>query len=576
MTGRDLPLMMRLKVERINRRKEMNNLKIGTRLAINSAVALAFLFIVGLYSISSVNNIHDELEVLVQERMTKVKHANAIKDQINIVARATRNLLLDENQQSREVEKKRIADARKTAGGILEELSKNAQNDVGSALVKKIISEIRPVFGKNLDAMLELVGKNENVKAKEILMGEYRKIQSVYFDTLDELVAFQTKLANDAGQEAGNTANWVLRVVSGLLITAVVLSVLLSIYIVRSITVPLKKSSALIETLSQGDFRVKFDSDRKDEIGMMAESLNKMVLQVGSMINNVVTGVVKLTESSKDLSSVSQQLSGAANDTSDRSSSVSAAAEEMTANFQSVSAAMEQSSSNVNTVASATEEMTATINEIAQNAEKARAISERAVNQSTQTSEEIAALGETAKKVSKVTETITEISEQTNLLALNATIEAARAGEAGKGFAVVANEIKELAKQTAAATVDIKNQINDMQRTTATTVINIEKISEVIAEINSVINGIATAVEEQSAATSEIANNISQASQGISEVNSNVAQSSVVVADITRDIGDIHQKSSQVGKGSSQIQDSSRSLADLAAQLEILIKQFKV
>lgn len=103
------------------------------------------------------------------------------------------------------------------------------------------------------------------------------------------------------------------------------------------------------------------------------------------------------------------------------------------------------------------------------NAEKARFISESAVMQSQRTSEKVTALGESARKVGKVTETITEISEQTNLLALNATIEAARAGDAGRGFTVVANEIKELARQTAAATVDIKNQIADMQ---ATTIIN--------------------------------------------------------------------------------------------------------
>ena len=84
---------------------------------------------------------------------------------------------------------------------------------------------------------------------------------------------------------------------------------------------------------------------------------------------------------------------------------------------------MEESSSNVGILASATEEMTATVNEIGQNAEKARTIfAENAVKQSHLASEKMNALGESAHRVGKVTETITEISEQTNLLALNATI----------------------------------------------------------------------------------------------------------------------------------------------------------
>ncbi len=103
-----------------------------------------------------------------------------------------------------------------------------------------------------------------------------------------------------------------------------------------------------------------------------------------------------------------------------------------------------------------------------------------------------------------VTETITEISEQTNLLALNATIEAARAGEAGRGFAVVANEIKELAKQTAQATLNIKSQIDDVQRTTSSTVTEINQISDVIRRVNDIVGTIATAVEEQTAATKRL------------------------------------------------------------------------
>jgi len=141
---------------------------------------------------------------------------------------------------------------------------------------------------------------------------------------------------------------------------------------------------------------------------------------------------------------------------------------------------------------------------------------------------------------------------------------------------VVANEIKELARQTAAATVDIKNQINEMQDTTASTVADIEKISQVITEINNVINGIATAVEEQSAASGEIANNISQASLGIAEVNENVAQSTIAIADITRDIAGINQQSSQVGESSGLVQVNAQGLSELAAQLEKLVQRFQV
>ncbi len=122
-------------------------------------------------------------------------------------------------------------------------------------------------------------------------------------------------------------------------------------------------------------------------------------------------------------------------------------------------------------------------------------------------------LGESTIRIGRDTEAITEISEQTNLLALNTTIEAARAGEAGKGFVVVANEIKELARQTASATVDIKNQITEMPATSSTTVNDIKEISVVIVELNNVINTITTEVEEQSAATNEMAGNIAQTSR---------------------------------------------------------------
>ncbi len=351
---------------------------------------------------------------------------------------------------------------------------------------------------------------------------------------------------------------------------------LAAFFIARSITAPASVLVSQALQVARGELDVQIVRSSEDEIGQLASSFTTMTESLRTLIHDIIDGVHNLTSSSSDLDNVSRQLLAGAHNMAERSSAATHATEEMSSNVQSVAAAMEQSSCNINMVAAASEEMTSTISMISHNADKARAISEGAVTQSQLASQKMAVLGQSALKIGKVTETITEISEQTNLLALNATIEAARAGEAGKGFAVVANEIKELARQTAAATVDIRSQIKEMQMTTSMTVADIENVSAVIAEIHDVVNGIASAVEEQSAASSEIASNISQASQGIAEVNVNVAQSTVVIADITQDISGIHQQSGQVEEGSRKVQSSAQGLSELARQLEALVKKFKI
>jgi methyl-accepting chemotaxis protein len=554
----------------------LNNLKIGIRLSLGFFGLLLLMVVVGGYGIKEIRTLEKGIKVLVKERMVTVEQANALIDDINVVARAIRNALLENDSSHRAAELQRVEEARKIAGEKLGALKQSVRDEKGAALVNRIATEIRPTFSQHLDALVEFVKNDQTLRARMLLLGEYRQIQGAYLKITEELIASQTELATQSGEMAAGMAAAAVRLISLLLGAALLLSILLAFVIVRSITGPVRRASVLAETMAKGDFTVKLDLDQRDEIGQMAQSLNSMVAQLGGMIREIVGGVNRLTGSSSDLASVSQQLSDSARDSSEKAATVAAATEEMSANFHSVSAAMEQSTSNVNMVASSAEEMTATVGQIAQSAEKARSISDVAVQQSRQASEKMAELGESARKIGRVTETITDISEQTNLLALNATIEAARAGEAGKGFAVVANEIKELARQTAEATVDIKNRIGEMQATTVTTVGDIEKVSEIIREINAVINEIATAVDEQSAATGEIAGNIAQASQGIAEVNENVAQSSVVIADITRDIAGINQQSSQVGDGSTQVQRSAQGLAELAGELEALVRRFKV
>lgn len=553
----------------------LKNIKIGIRLTLGYVILLLLMIFVGLYGLRAVGVLQDDLHLISGDLMIKVSQANDIMHNVNVIARGLRNLIIDPDKTRQEAELKRIAECRKKAGELFDILNRTVSDPKGAAQVKTG-AELRSAYVLVSEKFIELVKAGQIEDARQLMFGDLRQAQNTYLQALDDLVKVMEEGAMASSVHADEQASAAETYILILLGASVALSVLMAFFTVRSITGPVHKTSLLAAAMAQGDFTNKLDIDQKDEVGHMASSLNSMVAQLSSMIRDIVGGVNTLSASSNDLASVSRQLSSSASETSSRANTVAAAAEEMNANFHSVSAAMEQSSSNVHMVASAAEEMTSTVSEISQSAARARNIAETAVQQSQQSLKKMSSLGNAANKIGRVTDLINDISEQTNLLALNATIEAARAGDAGKGFAVVANEIKELARQTATATDDIRDQIHEMQSITQMSVKDIDDVTRIIAEINDVITGIASAVEEQFATTTDIASNISQAALGISEVNENVAQASTVIADISRDIAGISQQSGQVEAGSSNVQDSAQGLAALAVQLERLVKQFKV
>jgi len=369
-------------------------------------------------------------------------------------------------------------------------------------------------------------------------------------------------------------ARWhvVISIAATLTILAIVCIYLLQYNIIS----PLREVNSFIDRIAEGDLSGILQAKTSDEIGNMVAKLNGMTRKLNSMIKDISNAGETLFDSSRKLGDSADEFSASASDTALKTISVAAAAEEMSANMSTVAAATEQAATNIALVSTATEEMTSTINGIAKSTEKAQEITKTAVREATSASEKVDELGRAAIEIGKVTEAITEISEQTNLLALNATIEAARAGEAGKGFAVVANEIKELAKQTASATGEIKNRVNSIQTSTDTTIAQIQQITQVIGEVNSIVTSIVTAVDEQSATTKEIAENISQASIGIQEVTENVAQVSTVSSSVAQDITEVSQAADSISKESATVKASAVDLNHMAEKLKELVRHFKV
>ncbi len=391
---------------------------------------------------------------------------------------------------------------------------------------------------------------------------------------LDNIATYRAAMEKDINDRVFANLTTMLIIAGAIFVGIITLCLLIVFGLVRALKMLIANFRDIAE--GEGDLTRRIAINSKDEIGELASWFNIFLEKLQGIIRTISNNTASLGNEAQNLAGIASNLAKNAQDTSARSNTVATAAEEMSANLNNVAAAMEESTTNTGMVASAAEQMTATINEIARNSAQANEISGKAVQQAEATSLRMAKLGASADAISKVTETITEISEQTNLLALNATIEAARAGEAGKGFAVVANEIKELAKQTAMATLDIKTKIDDVQQTTIGTVRDIEEITTVINNVNAIVATITTAVGEQSKATEEIAMNINQAADGLGEVNENVSQISVVASTITSEIALVNSASGDVSASSILVDNSSGDLQNLAKELQKAVESFKI
>lgn len=273
-----------------------------------------------------------------------------------------------------------------------------------------------------------------------------------------------------------------------------------------------------------------------------------------------IVGATEVIIDQTEIKQAQATMLNVANKATDIANSVASASEELSAQIDEVSNGADIQQQRVGETATAMEQMNSSVLEIARNASEAREQSDNAREKAQEGAElvnnvvdainkvnnvantlqsDMEKLGGQAQAIGGVMTVITDIADQTNLLALNAAIEAARAGEAGRGFAVVADEVRKLAEKTMDATNEVGSNIKAIQSATDSNLRNMNSAVENVAQAtelannsgsalsqivdmstgsSSLVEGIATAAEEQSATSEQI-------NRAVDEINRIVADS---------------------------------------------------
>ena len=482
---------------------QLKNLSVSKKIWALLLGVLVLTLMAGFGMTNYISSVEDSERVALQDYEKRIRLAVQWRGVTDYsVAHVVMGAMSTEDGLSRYAQEK-TKEGIQAATALQEQLERSLTDSQGRQQLEKIAQARSKVLGI-IGSINKLRADSDLDGARALLDSQMLPSVALFNQAQTDLVTLQERM-RDLAQQEGVETRATAMLWGGVALAGVVLvGLLLSILVVRQITLPLARAVAVADTIASGDLTVDVQDDRKDELGNLLRSLGAMAQRLRDVVSEVRNGV----------------------------DSVSSAASQIATGNHDLSGRTEQTAANLQETAASIEELTATVSQSADTARQANQLAstaERGGHVVQQVVSSMQQITSSSHKIADIIGVIDGIAFQTNILALNAAVEAARAGEQGRGFAVVAAEVRSLAQRSAEAAKEIKALISTSVSNVDAGSSQVAQAGESMHEIVASVRRVTDLIGEISAATHEQQDGFAQVNQAVSNLDQMTQQNAALV-----------------------------------------------
>jgi methyl-accepting chemotaxis protein len=384
-----------------------------------------------------------------------------------------------------------------------------------------------------------------------------------------------------------------LKIITVISFIVLIIMLVVTYIIAGHVSTPLFLASQHLAKIGGGDYTMDVPPlfmTRKDEIGVIASSIDQMQSSTKKVVSAVQQSSQELATSAQEMSATGDSFSENAQTSASTVEELTAAIEEISAGMDSVSDGAADQTEKLASLISKMSELSKVVSEMGKQISQALAqgntISQKSAEgvQALETmSHTMESITESSQDMTNIIKIINDISAQINLLSLNAAIEAARAGDMGRGFAVVADEISKLADQTAQSIKDIdrlikqnSGEIENGKNAIESTVGTIQNVTGGIAVMADNINLIAKQMETQTEIYFDVQSEAGIVKMRSEEIKHSMDEQKTAMREVMQSISSINDTTQENAAAAEQLSGSLQSLSRLAAELNKELDRFKV